>query len=373
MQAMQDDVRIIAINLGSTSTKIAYSVNGDIQVKESIAHDAEELAACGSDIWAQYDLRERAVLAFMEAHGIALDELDAISSRGANIEPTVGGTYRINQAMRAESRSCQWGTHVSHLGVEIAFRLAGRSDHAVPVTTDLPTTDEFEPLAHYSGLAEIQRESKLQVLNHRAMARAYAKSIDRPYEELNLVVVMMGGGVTVASHCKGRLIDAQDGLGGDGSFSNNRCCGLPVEALVRLCYESGRTEEEMLRHINGEGGLMSYVDTTDIRELVARAGAGDSQVAEVLAAMCYQVAKDIGAHATVLKGKVDAILLVGGMANAAYLTDMIRERVEFIAPVVIMPGEREMESLCENAYLAVSGQIELKEFEPCASVPEWVW
>ncbi len=371
---MQDEViRALAINLGSTSTKIAYSVNGAIKVKATIAHGAEELAACGTDIWAQYDVREHAVLSFMEQYGVSLNDLDAISSRGANIEPTAGGTYRINQAMRAEARSCQWGTHVSHLGVEIAFRLAARSDHAVPVTTDLPTTDEFEPLAHYSGLAEIRRESKFQVLNHRAMARAYAASIGRPYEELNMVVVMMGGGVTVASHCRGRLVDAQDGLGGDGSFSNNRCCGLPAEALVRLCYESGRTEEEMLRHINGEGGLMSYVGTTDIRELVARAESGDEQVAEVLAAMCYQVAKDIGAHATVLKGKVDAILFIGGMANATYLVDMIRDRVEFIAPVVVMPGEREMESLCENAYLAVTGRIELKEFEPRAEVPEWVW
>lgn len=364
--------RVLAINLGSTSTKIAYFENDECVIRESLSHDPAALATC-EDIWDQYDLREEAVLAFMDAHGIKLDELDAISSRGGNIEPTVGGTYRINQAMRAETRSCQWGTHVSHLGVEIAFRLAERSDHAAAVTTDLPTTDEFGPLARYSGLPEIARESKFQALNHRAMARAYAESVGRAYEDMNLVVVMMGGGITVASHEHGLMVDAQDGLGGDGCFSNNRCCGVPSAALVDLCYSGKFTHEQMKRHINGEAGLVAYVGTTDIRDLVARAESGDERVVEVLDAMCYQASKDIGAHATVLSGKVDAILLTGGMANAEYLTSRIESRVGFIAPVVVMPGEREMESLGINAYKAVSGQIELKEFEPKQQVPEWVW
>ena len=365
--------KILAINLGSTSTKIAYFENDECKIRESLSHDADALAACGSDIWAQYDLREQSVLAFMEEHGIVLDELDAISSRGGNIEPTTGGTYRINQAMRSETRSCLWGTHVSHLGVEIAFRLTERSNHAVPVTTDLPTTDEFEPLARYTGLVEIQRESKFQALNHRAMARAYADKIGRAYEDLNLIMVMMGGGITVASHKHGLMVDAQDGLGGDGAFSNNRCCGVPSAALIDLCYSGEFTHEQMKRHLNGEAGLMAYTGTTDIRALVSRAEAGDEKAAEALDAMCYQASKDIGAHATVLCGKVDAIVLTGGMANATYLVDRIIERVGFIAPVVVMPGEREMESLGTNAYRALSGQIELKEFKPQQIVPEWVW
>lgn len=365
--------KILAINLGSTSTKVAYFENDDCVARESLSHDEAALAACSGDIWAQYDLREAAVLAFMDEHGIELTELDAICTRGGNVEPTEGGTYRINQALRAETRSCQWGTHVSHLGTEIAWRLCERSGHAVPVTVDLPTTDEFEPLARYSGLPEVPRVSKFQALNHRAMARAYAESQSRVYEDMNLIVVMMGGGITVAAHKHGHMVDAQDGLGGDGAFANNRCCGVPVAGLVDLCYSGRYTHEQMLRHINGEAGLMAYVGSTDIRALVARAEAGDAQVAEVLAAMCYQTAKDIGAHATVLAGQVDAIVLTGGMANATYLTDQIAERVSFIAPVAILPGEREMESLGQNAYRAVSGQIELKEFVPQQPVPEWVW
>lgn len=287
-----------------------------------------------------------------------------LSAPGRHCEPIVGGTYRINDAFRQQNRSGKYGVHVGNVGVEIAWELCQQSDHAVPVVTDLPTTDEFEPLARYSGLKEIPRESRFQALNHKAMACFYAESIGKRYEELNLVVAMLGGGITVAAHKKGRMVDGPDGLTGDGTFSNNRCCTVPVGGLVKLCYSGRYTEQEMLHHINGEGGLMSYLGTTDVKATQAKAQAGDAECAEVLAAMCYQTAKDIGAYATVLKGQVDAILLTGGMANSQYLTDMIRERVEFIAPVVVLPGEREMESLCLNAYKAVSGQIELKEFVP---------
>ncbi len=362
--------KTIALNLGSTSTKVAYFLDEECLSKESIAHDPEAIAACGSDIWAQYGLRRQAVLDYIAAQGLTLDDVDIISSRGGNVEPTTGGTYRINRALRDETRSCAWGTHVSHVGVEIAYELAAASDHAVAVTCDLPTTDEFGPLARYSGLAEVPREQRMQTLNHKAMARAYAESQGRRYEDMSLIVVMLGGGITVAAHDHGRIVDGQDGLTGDGTFSNNRCCGLPSGALVDLCYSGRYTHEQMRRHINGEAGLMSYLGTTDVRALIERAQAGDEKVAEVLAAMCYQTAKDVGAFATVLKGKVDAIVLTGGMANSAYLTDQIAERVDFIAPVVVLPGEREMEALGTSAYRAVSGKEELKEFVPRQAVPE---
>lgn len=353
--------QVVAINLGSTSTKIAYYVNDECRISTSLSHDPKELAGF-HDIWEQYSMRKTAVEKFLEEQQIALEELDAFSSRGGHCEPVVGGTYRINDAFRRQNKSGDYGVHVGNLGVEIAWELCQKSGHAIPVVTDLPTTDEFEPLARYSGLKEIPRESRFQALNHKAMARHYAASVGKNYEDLNLIVAMLGGGISVAAHKKGLMVDGPDGLTGDGTFSNNRCCGLPVGSLVKLCYSGKYTEKEMLRHINGEAGLMSYLGTTDVRALIERAKAGDPECAEVLAAMCYQTSKDIGAYAAVLKGKVDAILLTGGMANASYLTDLIRERVEFIAPVVILPGEREMESLCLNAYKAVSGQIELKEF-----------
>lgn len=355
------EYKVIAMNLGSTSTKLAYYINDECQFKKSIAHSAEEVAR-SKDIWDQYDFRKNTILKFIKENGISLDELDAISTRGGHCEPLEGGTYRINDAYRAQNRSGKYGIHVCNLGVEIANELAEMSDHAVAVTTDMPTTDELAPIARFTGLPEISRKASFQALNHRAMAVYYAEQIGRRYENLNLLVVMLGGGISVAAHSGGRMIDGPNALTGDGPFSNNRCCTVPVGDLVDLCYSGKYTHQEMKRHINGEAGLRAYLGTTDIREIQKRIADGDTYAEQVLDAMCYQTAKDIGAYATVLKGKVDAILLIGGMANSEWITSHIRERVEFIAPVVIMPGEREMESLCINAYKAVSGQIELKEF-----------
>ena len=355
------EYKVMAMNLGSTSTKLAYYVNEDCVIKTSLSHTEEELSG-RKDIWDQYDFRKVAILGFMEDNGIVLDELDAISTRGGHCEPTEGGTYRISDAYRKQNRSGKYGIHVCNLGVEIAHELAEKSDHAIAVTTDMPTTDELMPIARFTGLKEISRKASFQALNHRAMATYYAEIIGKSYEDLNLVVVMLGGGISVAAHEKGRMVDGPDALTGDGPFSNNRCCSVPIGPLVDLCYSGKFTHAEMKRHINGEAGLRAYLGVTDTREIEKRIEAGDTYAREVLMAMCYQTAKEIGAYATVLKGDIDAILLIGGMANSKLITSYIQERVAFIAPVVILPGEREMESLCLNAYRAVSGQIPLKEF-----------
>lgn len=355
------EYKVMAMNLGSTSTKLAYYVNDRCQIKTNLAHTAEEIGSSG-DIWDQYEMRKAAILKFMDDNGIRLNELDAVSTRGGHCEPVEGGTYRINDKYRAQNRSGKYGIHPCNLGVEIANELASMSDHAIAVTTDMPTTDELMPIARFTGLKEISRKASFQSLNHRAMATYYAEQIGKRYEDLNLVVVMLGGGISVAAHEKGRMVDGPDALTGEGPFSNNRCCTVPVGPLVDLCYSGKFTHAEMKRHINGEAGLRAYLGTTDVREILKRIDEGDTYARDVLEAMCYQTSKDIGAYATVLKGKVDAILLIGGMANSEWITNHIKERVSFIAPVVLLPGEREMESLCLNAYKAVSGQITLKEF-----------
>lgn len=359
--------RVLATNLGSTSTKVAYFENEECVVSESLTHDSAQLVACAS-IWDQLPLRLAAVEDFMARHGIALDALDAISDRGGQSEPIEGGVYLLNEPLRAQNKSGEYGVHVGNIGFEIAHELAARSAHAIAVTVDISTTDELSPLARYSGLPEIPRESRLQVLNHKAMARAWAESQGRSYEDVNLVVAMLGGGITVAAHECGRMIDAPDGLEGDGCFANDRCNGVPAGALVKLCYSGAYTEEEMLRHINGEAGLRAYVGETDVRALTARAEAGDARVAEVLDAMCYQASKEIAACASALRGKVDAVLLTGGMANSSYLVERIRERVSFVGPIAVMPGEREMESLGVNAVRALAGHVPLREFVPTRPV-----
>lgn len=360
-------VKNIAINLGSTSTKIAYYEDGKPICSESLSHDPALLVGM-KDIWEQYDLRKAAIDTFMKEHNIDLDELDAFSSRGGHTEPIIGGTYRINEQMLAQNRSGKYGVHVGNVGLQLAYEYATRSRKAIPMTTDLPTTDELEPLARISGLNGIDREARFQALNHRAMSRAYAESIGRRYEDMNLVVAMLGGGITVAAHKRGRMVDGPDGLTGEGPFSNNRTGTLPAGQLVKMCFSGKYTEKEMLRKINGEGGLVSYLGTTDIRAIENAVGEGDEHSRLILEAMCYQTAKEIGAMATVLEGDIDAILLIGGMANSTFITFEIKKRVGFFAPVVILPGEREMESLCLSAYRVLTGQEELHEFKATKEV-----
>lgn len=265
--------------------------------------------------------------------------------------------------MLAQVESGAYGVHVCSVGCRIAHDLANETG-AVPLTVDTPSTDELSPIARYSGLKEIERVSCFQALNQKAMAKHYCDMAGKRYEETNLVVVMLGGGISVVAHERGRMVDGPDALEGEGPFSNNRCGGVPIGQLIKLCYSGKRDLAGMMRHVNGEAGMVSYLGTTDLREVMKRIEAGDAYAAEVVEAMCYQTAKDIGAYATVLKGDVDAILLIGGMANVGFITEHIADRVGFIAPVVVLPGEREMESLALSAYDALVGKAEVKEFVP---------
>ena len=354
--------KIFAINLGSTSTKVAY-YEDDVQVvKESIPHAAGDFADCPT-VFDQKEKRTKVITDFMEAHNIDLDDLDAFVTRGGQTEPVMGGVYLINEPYVEQSFSGRFGTHVCSVGSAIALELC-KGRKALPLTVDTPCTDEFEPLARYSGLKEIERISSFQALNHKAMAKYYAKSVGRDYKDMNLVVCMLGGGITVAAHKKGLMVDGPDGLEGDGPFSNNRCCSVPVGPLVKLCYSGKYDLPGMMKHINGEAGLTAYLGTTDIRGIEKSINEGDKEAEEVLDAMCYQTAKEIGAYATVLKGDVDAILLIGGMANSKFITGHITERVSFIAPVVVLPGEREMESLCLTSLDALCGKEEIHTFTP---------
>ena len=357
--------KIFAINLGSTSTKVAYYEDDQLVLKDSIRHPSEETAGFAT-VFDQKDYRLEHIRAYMDEHGIEASELDAFVTRGGQTEPVDGGAILINQAYVDQAFSGDFGTHVCSVGSAIALEVTAGTK-ALPLTVDTPCTDEFWPLARYSGLKEIERVSSFQALNHRAMARYYAESQGRRYEDMNLVVVMLGGGITVVAHRQGRMVDGPDGLEGDGTFSNNRCCTVPVGQLVKLCYSGKYDLKGMMHHINGEAGLMSYLGTTDILGIQARIDAGDEYAAEVMDAMCYQTAKDVGAYATVLEGKVDAILLIGGMANSEWITSHIAKRVDWIAPVVVLPGEREMESLCEGAYRVLTGEAEAKEFVPTRS------
>lgn len=351
--------KIFVINLGSTSTKIAYFEDDKCIFKETISHDADEIKKYET-IWEQFDLRKNALDKFMDEHGIKVSELDAIVSRGGHTEPLPSGVYRINEKMLNESRSMKYGNHVSDLGLQLANEYSKLGP--IAFTVDTPCTDEFEPLARYSGLKEIERLSRFHVLNHKAVGKKFAKDHNKKYEDLNLIVCHMGGGTSVAVHSKGRLIDGNNGLDGDGPFSTDRSCGLPVGQLIDMCYSGKYTYEEMRRKIKGLGGLMSYVGETDVVKIQKKAFEENNlECKEALEAMCYQTAKEIGAMSTVVNGNVDAILVTGGIANSEFLMNEIIKRVKFIAPVYLYPGEFEMESLGINVYKALIGEVPIKE------------
>lgn len=350
--------KIAAINLGSTSTKIAYYENENCVFKDNIIHPADALKGFET-IWEQYGFRKQAIEDYLKEKGIPISGLDAVVTRGGHTQSIVGGVYRITDKMLEQSASERYGNHATDLGLKLAHGFSARGPQAF--TVDPPTTDEFEPLARYSGLPQIRRRSSFHVLNHRAAGKQYAADAGRNYNDLNLVVIHMGGGISIAAHKKGKLVDANNAIDGDGPFSTNRCCSVPIGDLIKMCYSGKYTYPEIRRLINGNAGLMAYVGENDVKTVEQRAAAGDKECDEVLDAMCYQIAKEAGGAATVLKGEVDAIVFTGGIAHSRRIVESVSERVSFIAPVAVYPGEYEMQSLGLNTLAALRGEEEIKE------------
>jgi butyrate kinase len=353
--------RVLSINPGSTSTKVAVYENETPQFIETIRHSAQEIAQYPK-IADQYTFRRDAVLALLQRHGVDLTSLHAVVGRGGLLRPIESGTYAVNEAMLHDLRSPQEREHASNLGAILAHEIATRagplpgSGAGVPAfIVDPVCVDEFEEIARISGLPEIKRSSLSHALNLKAMARKAAQTLGRPYAELNLVVVHLGGGISVSPHRKGRMIDVNQALDGTGPFSPERSGGLPTGDLVRMCYSGRYTREEMLKKLAGRGGLVAHLGTNDAVEVERRIGAGDEYARLVFEAMAYQIAKEIGLMATVLYGQVDAIVITGSLAHSAMLLDWIRPRVQWIAPILVYPGEDELLALTQGALRVLAG------------------
>lgn len=349
--------KILAINLGATSTKIAYYEDEVCIKKENLSHDTKEVNAF-SQILDQYEYRLNAVKNFMAREKITIAELDAIVSRGGHTHPIPSGTYQINDVMLDEIKTGKFGQHPCDIGSFIAVALC-KETKALPLVVDPPVTDEFEELARISGIKEIQRVSRFHALNQKAIAREAASGIGRPYEELNLIVVHMGGGVSVCAHKKGRMVDANNALEGEGPYSANRSGGLCATHVAKLCFESCKTKEEVLKLINGRGGLVNYLGTADLIEVEKRIEGGDKEAQKYFDGMCYQIAKEIGAMATVLEGDIDGIVLTGGMANSELLTSKIQQRVRFLSKIYLYPGENEMKALALGALRGLKHECDI--------------
>lgn len=358
---MANDKRILIINPGSTSTKVGIFSAGEMKVNVSVRHDDEELRKFPT-IWDQYDFRKEAILKVLADNGLGLEDMDAIACRGGNVKPLPGGIYRVCPKMIADMKSGRYGGHPINVGGLVAFDLGNQ--YGIPVlTADPPMTDELCTSARYSGIPQIARQSSFHALNQKATGRKVAAVLGRKYDEVNLIVVHLGGGISVGAHRKGKIIDVNNALDGDGAFSPERAGTLPAGDLVRICFSGEYGREQMLKLLTGCGGLYAYLGTTSGIEVEKRIAAGDEKAAEVYEAMAYQVAKEIGSCAAVLEGRVDAIALTGSLVYSKVLLDSIMRKIAFIAPIHLNPGENEMEALADAAMRFFNKEEELSVYE----------
>lgn len=352
--------RILAINPGATSTKIAVFDNEIPVLKKTVEHQGQDLQLY-SQIFDQYEYRLKFVLQALSEAKIELATLSAIVGRGGLLKSVAGGTYAVNQLMLDDLKKAERGEHASNLGAVMADHLARQL--GIPAyIVDPVAVDEMEPVARISGLPDIPRASLSHALNSKAVARKVARDMGKRYEDVNLVVAHLGTGVSVSPHKHGRMIDVNNAQE-EGPFSPDRCGGLPARLLVKLCFSGKYTEQELLGKLLGSGGIYAYLGTKDVREAEQRAAEGDELANTVLDAMSYQVAKEIGAMSAVLAGKVDSIVLTGGIAYSHRIVTAIRERVAYLAPIVVVPGEEEMESLTAGALRVLQGEEAAKTYK----------
>jgi butyrate kinase len=349
---------LLVVNPGSTTTKVSYFVNEDEKFHEIIKHNVEDLSRFNKS--SDQDLyRMEIIIRVLRENNIDLSSIQAVVGRGGLLRPIQGGTYTVNDQMIADLKHGYLGDHPSNCGGLIAYAISkALGCHAYIV--DPVVVDEFEPLARISGMPLISRRSVFHALNQKAIARDTALKIGKKYTEINVIIAHMGGGVTVGAHKKGRVIDVNNGLDGDGPFSPERSGSVPVGDLVKTAFSGDYTLSDMKKLINGHGGLIAYMGTHDLRVVEDKVNKGDKDAELIYEAMAYQIAKEIGSCATVLKGDVQAISLTGGLAQSKPFTALIIERVDFIAPVHIFPGEQEMRALALGALRVLQGEEEAK-------------
>lgn len=353
--------RILSINPGSTSTKIAIFDDEKEVFNKTLRHSEAQINSYGS-IMEQAPFRKQIIMDALAESDINIQKLDAIVGRGGLVKPIPGGTYAVNEALLKDVQHSPMGEHASNLGAMLAHEIAG-SLNLPAFIVDPVVVDEMEDVARISGHPEIERVSIFHALNQKAVAHRYAKETGRKYEELNLIVVHLGGGVSIGAHEKGRVIDVNNALNGDGPFSPERSGGLPIGALSKLCFSGKYTKDEVKRMITGKGGFVSYLGTNDGREVQKKIEQGDAYAELIHRAMAYQIRKEIGACAAVLKGKVDQIILTGGLAYDKTLVQDISDAVRFISPITVYPGEDEMSALTEGALRVLRGEEKAKVYE----------
>lgn len=367
--------RVLTIDTGSLTTKIGYFIDGKKIFAEKLVHSAEDLAAY-RDIMEQENMRQNAVSTFLGQKGIMPDEIDIIMARGGLFEPAITGIYIVNDDMRDVLLSCRESTHACNLSAIISDNLSKQINHyrqqegieakygdCHAYIADPPMADEMIPECRLGGIPEFPHRVIFHSLNSRATVKQYLRDNGHKYNDITAIVAHIGGGITISLHRNGKVIDTNDGVGGDGPFTPERAGSCPAFPLVDMCFSGDYTKEEVKRKLIGKGGAVAYFGTNDIKTLIERAKEGDEKCAIFMNALCLNIAKYIAAEASVVEGKVDVILMTGGGSFNEFIINEVKKRVGWIAPIVVYPGETELESLAESGYTVLNGEPEILKFD----------
>ena len=353
--------KILAINPGSTSTKIAVYEDDKPVFQKTLRHSSQEIGEFPT-VPSQFEFRKNAILSELYDAGIKSDDFDAVVGRGGVIKPIESGVYEVNDALKQDLINSRMGQHASNLGGLIAEDIAREINNARAFIADPVVVDELDDIARISGHPLLPNISIFHALNQKAIGRKFAKETGKKYEELNLIIAHLGGGISVGAHKQGRIVDVNNALNGSGSFSPERAGTLPALQLAELCFSGKYTIEEVRAMITGKGGLVAHLGTNEAHTAAARAKEGDKKADLVLHAMAYQIAKSIGATYAALKGKTDGIILTGGIAYNEFVVSYIKEYIDCFGKITIYPGEDEMEALAVNALNVLKGEIECKNY-----------
>ncbi len=347
-------IKSLIINPGSTSTKIGVFEDETLLFEETLRHSTEEIARYAS-IVEQKDFRKDIIVSLLKEKDFDIRSLNVVVGRGGMLKPISGGTYPVTDALLADLKVGIQGQHASNLGGILAREIA--DSIGVPsYIVDPVVVDELMPEARYSGVPELPRVSIFHALNQKAVAKRYAKETGKAYDSLNLIVVHMGGGVSVGAHKAGQVVDVFNALDGDGAFSPERAGGVPSGSLIKMCFSGQYTQAEVYKKVVGNGGFNAYLGTNDMRDVDKLADGGDEKAKTIRDAFILQVAKDMGSMACVLSGKVDQIIITGGIAYDKYVVDGLKEKAGWIAPITVYPGEDELLALAQGALRVMNGE-----------------
>jgi butyrate kinase len=357
---------MLVINPGSTSTKIAVFDDDDEVLAKTVSHDAEELKRF-SDVQDQLQYRKETIEKALEAEGVDLESVDIFVGRGGGLVAIKSGAYLVTDRLLEDARKGMAGQHPAQLGSQICD-LYVKEYGGVAYIINAPDVDEYDDISRVSGLADVYRQCHIHTLNQKEIALRYCRSSDVDYRRVNLIVCHIGGGISIAAHRRGKMVDGNDIIRGEGPMTPTRAGALPTLDLFKLCYSGRFTEKEMKDRLMKNGGLIDHLGTADATEIEARIARGDAYAKLVYDAMIYQIAKNVGACATTLQGEVMAVILTGGLANSNYVIESIRAYVDWIAPLIVMAGEFEMEALAAGALRVIRGQEEVNIY---TGVPVW--